>query len=146
MEEAELRRVADELAIRGLVARYSDSASRLDTDDWIQTWAEEGRWILGGNPSEGRAKILETFQAATALFDRVLQLPQAGVVELDEGGPATGRWSVVELLHGKDGGASLTVGFYHDVYQRTQAGWRFAERRFEVAYAGPPDLSGVWPG
>jgi hypothetical protein len=34
------------------------------------------------------------------------------------------------------------IALYHDVYRRTPEGWRFASRRLEVVYQGPPDLSG----
>ena len=36
----------------------------------------------------------------------------------------------------------MTLGLYHDRYRRQREGWRFASRRLEVRYQGPPDGSG----
>ena len=37
---------ADELAIRGLIARYCDAVNRYDSDAWAGTWANDGRWYF----------------------------------------------------------------------------------------------------
>ena len=48
--------VADDLAIRDLVYRYSDAVCRRDQVAWSATWAEDGVWQLPGAPrTEGRA-------------------------------------------------------------------------------------------
>ena len=53
-------RIADELGIRNLVARYADCIARNDTDGWAETWAEDGS------------------QAWTDLYERVQQQPVRG--------------------------------------------------------------------
>lgn len=141
VEGGELRRVADELAIRGLVARYADAVARYDEADWIATWCEDGRWIVFGRPSEGRAKLLETWHHLMGMFDFVVQFAHQAVLEID-GDEATGRWTMSELGTPKQGEPSLMLAVYLDRYRRVDGRWRFAERRFEVLYMGPPDLSG----
>ena len=47
-------RVADELEIRNLVARYSDAVLRFDSETWLATWAQEGEWELLGERSRGQ--------------------------------------------------------------------------------------------
>jgi ketosteroid isomerase-like protein len=143
IDKTELRSVADELAIRSLVARYADAVTQNDGRAWIETWAEDGRWFMGGSASEGHEKLLETWKTLMALFERVIQLPQHGLVEL-AGDRATGRWGVVELGRVKGGSPSFTLGSYHDAYRRVKTSWKFSERRFEFVYTGPPDLSGQW--
>jgi ketosteroid isomerase-like protein len=139
----DLRRVADELAIRRLVAQYADGVTRNDEDTWIGTWADDGSWTLGGNTSTGHANLLATWKGLMALFETVVQLPQHGLLELS-GDRATGHWVVVELGRTASGGSSSSVGTYHDCYRRVESGWKFSERRFEFIYTGPPDLSGHW--
>jgi len=138
-----LRRVADELAIRRIVAQYANAVTDNDGRAWVETWAKDGRWTIGGTTSEGHEKLLETWKTLMALFETVIQLPQQGLVEL-AGDGATGRWGVVEIGRAKGGSPSFTLGSYHDVYRRVETTWKFSERRFEFVYTGPPDLSGHW--
>jgi hypothetical protein len=139
----ELRRVADELAIRGLVAQYADGVTRNDGGTWIETWAADGSWTIGGNTSTGHTELLATWNNLMALFEKVVQLPQHARLEIS-GDRATGRWGVVELGRTTSGVASVSVGCYEDVYVRSESGWKFGERRFDFSYTGPPDLSGYW--
>jgi hypothetical protein len=140
---SDLRRLADELAIRQLVARYADGVTRNDEETWIGTWTHDGSWTLGGNTSTGHANLLATWKSLMALFETVVQLPQHGLLDF-AGDRATGRWVVVELGRTASGGASASVGSYRDHYQRVESGWKFSQRRFDFIYSGPPDLSGHW--
>ncbi|MCP4035757.1 MAG: nuclear transport factor 2 family protein [bacterium] len=148
MSERDLRAVADELAIRQLVACYADAVTHANAEAWIETWAHDGCWTLAGNSSQGREDMLSTWRELMGLFERVIQLPHAGIVEIDatEGDRGTGRWTTIELGRSKTGSPSLTVGTYHDIYRRESAGWKFAERRFDFIYTGAPDLCGSWLG
>jgi hypothetical protein len=143
IDGTELRRVVDDLEIRALVARYADAVSNNAGQAWIETWAKDGRWTIGGTTSEGQEKLLETWNRLMALFEKVVQLPQNGLVEL-EGERATGRWGVIELGRPKAGNPSLILGNYFDVYRRVETSWKFSERRLEIIYTGPPDLNGQW--
>jgi hypothetical protein len=79
------------------------------------------------------------------LFEFVVQLPGHGIIEL-EGNEATGRWTLHEIGRPASGPGSATIAVYADRYRRDDVGWRFLERRFQVLYTGPPDLSGqVFP-
>jgi hypothetical protein len=139
----EQRRLADELAIRNLVARYADAVSQADEGAWIGTWAEDGRWTIAGTTSEGHDGLLHTWHGLMGLFERVVQLPQSGIVEL-AGDRASGRWQMVEIGRTGTGSASMTLGSYRDEYRRVDSVWRFDHRRFDFVYTGPPDLTGQW--
>ncbi len=143
--EGELRAVADDLAIRQIVARYADAVTHANADGWIETWTLDGCWTLAGNASRGHENLLSTWRELMGLFERVIQLPQAGVLEID-GDRGTGRWTVIELGRAASGTSQLTVGTYHDVYRREESGWKFSERRFDFIYTGAPDLTGTWLG
>jgi len=140
-------RVAEELAIRSLVARYSDAVARRDERDWAATWAQDSEWHIFGRPTQGRDEIVSLFSKLIGSLSFVLQLPSFGIVELDETGGAVGpeakgRWYITEYAQSK-GEPLFTLGVYHDRYTRQDGGWRFARRRFDVLYMGPPGLSGA---
>jgi hypothetical protein len=141
IDEMEFRRVADEFAIRDLVARYCDAVARVDEKEWIDGWAEDSRWILGGSAAEGRDAILSRWLTVMGMLDFVVQVPEFGVVDVS-GDRGTGRWYVTELLWFKGQEPARTLGVYHDAYLRVDGVWRFTERSLDVLYSGPPDLSG----
>lgn len=136
-----LDQLADELEVRDLVARYADAVNRRHAEDWKETWAPDGVWHLFGRDVEGRDAVFQTWQGAMGMFSFVLQLIHSGTVEV-EGNEATGRWYLSEVAHTSQGDRLLTVGVYHDHCVREEGTWRFAKRRFDVLYQGPPDLSG----
>jgi hypothetical protein len=47
-----------------------------------------------------------------------------------------------ELIHLRDGRSELNYAVYHDRYQRTGDGWKFAERVYEVRYLDTTPLAG----
>lgn len=136
-----LERLADELALRELVARYADAVNRRDAEVWKDTWTEDGVWHLFGRDVEGREAVFQTWQGAMGMFTFVLQLIHSGTIEV-HGDKAIGRWYLSEVAHTSQGDKLLTVGVYHDRCERDGGQWRFARRRFDVLYQGPPDLSG----
>lgn len=142
MDEARIEAIESELAIRNLVARYTEAVIRADADAWTATWAKDSVWHLFGTPIEGRDAIVSAWKGAMGMFDTVHQYVHSGVVEVD-GAAARGRWILTEVgvLAGK-GDRVVTVGAYHDDYVRSEAGWVFARRQFDVLQQGPPDLSG----
>ena len=133
--------VSDELAIRNLVARYSDGVNRRDGALWSDTWAAEGEWLLMGNPTRGREAILALWEKLMQGFPFVMQLVHSGTVEI-QGDRGTGCWYLTEISRAPDGKAGSSVGVYHDQYVREGEVWRFAKRKFDLLYMGPPDLSG----
>ena len=141
IDETEFRRVADELALRDLVARSADAVVRFDEKAWIEGWAEDARWILGGSAAEGRDAILSRWLTVMGMIDFVAQLPEYGMLDIS-GDRGTGRWYVTELLWFKGGNPARTLGVYHDEYLRVDGTWRFKQRRFDVLYTGAPDLNG----
>jgi uncharacterized protein (TIGR02246 family) len=136
---------AEEAAVRDLVARYTDAVNRRDAKAWAATWADDAEWSLGGSPVQGREAIVALWQRLMDGLPFVVQLVHSGVVQVD-GERATARWYLSELHQSADRKGTLVVGVYHDECARTDEGWRFARRRFDALYAGPPDLSGNAPG
>jgi len=67
-----------------------------------------------------------------------------GTIQLD-GDTASGRAYISELLRFRDGRSELNYAIYHDRYQRTADGWKFAERVYEVRYLDTTPLTGSAP-
>lgn len=146
MSNAETGRLADELAIRELIARYSDAVNRRDSAAWGATWATDAVWhIAPGLSPEGRDNIVALWEQLMSGFPFVVQMPSACLVEV-EGDQARCRFYLCEYGKREDGGGMLTLGVYHDRLRREKEGWRFVERRFHPLYSGPPDLSGAAAG
>lgn len=137
------RALADELAVRSLVARTCHAIVTRDDATWAQGWAEDGTWELLGKAVQGRDAILARYHALVGGARWVRQTLSDGVVEV-AGDEARGRWLVTEHVQMADGGGLLNLGVYRDRYRRDADGcWRFLHRHFAATYIGPPDLSGA---
>jgi len=143
--------VADELAIRALVARYADAVCRRDPDAWAATWAPDCRWDLGGGRvTSGRAQTLKLWRSAIAKYEWVGQVVTTGLVEADgdgdgHGDRGRGSWYILEFNHRAQGDATLHLGHYDDEYVRTPDGWLFASRAMHMIYRGAMDRGTVVP-
>jgi uncharacterized protein (TIGR02246 family) len=137
--------VDDELAIRNLLARYGDAASRRDADAWIATWAPDCTWDLGGGRvTHGHEETLALWRTSIAKYPWVVQVPASGFVE-NVDGEVRGTWYVLELNHVQDGSGVMHLGHYRDTYVEVDGAWRFATRRFHLVYRGAMDPGTVRP-
>jgi hypothetical protein len=78
------------------------------------------------------------------LWDYFVQTSHPGRVELD-GDIAAGRAYVSEFGHMREGRSELNYAVYHDRYERTPDGWKFADRVYEVRYLDTSPLAGSAP-
>jgi uncharacterized protein (TIGR02246 family) len=125
-------KIADELAIRGLVSRYCHAIAERDDEAWAQTWAADGEWKVLGQEVRGRDAVLALYQKLVATARWVVQVAS----------DANGKWQIAETIQTTDGRAAINIGRYRDRYRRGSDGvWRFARREFVGSYFGPPDLS-----
>jgi uncharacterized protein (TIGR02246 family) len=129
-----LQAIADEHAIRTLVHRYADAASRRDPLGVASTFTNDGEWHapeLGRH--KGRDAMIAFFTSMLDGWNVFLQGLQSGVVVLDaaDADHATGRWFVQEVGQRAEG-ANLTIaGVYHDEYRREAGGWLILRRRYD---------------
>jgi hypothetical protein len=72
------------------------------------------------------------------------QTTHPGAIRLD-GDTASGRAYIQELIGFRDGSSELNYAIYHDRYQRTPDGWKFAERVYEIRYLDTTPLAGSAP-
>ncbi|MDG1943143.1 MAG: nuclear transport factor 2 family protein [Halioglobus sp.] len=133
----------DELALRNLMARYSDAVNRVDADAWIATWAQDAVWNLLGNPVSGKDNILALWKQMMSSFEFALMLPSTCLFQVD-GDTASGHWYLTEYTRDPEGAASTVLSRYTDTYTRKDGQWLFQSRDYSFIYNGPADLSGTY--
>jgi len=120
----------DELAVRSLVAAYTDAVNRRDAEGMAAVFIADG--VIEkpgfGDPVRGVEKILKRYRRLQRERDFLCQLINSGIVEVD-GDKATARWWFTELKKpvGSDDWLYL-IGVYQDESVRTPEGWRLARR------------------
>lgn len=133
--------VADELAIRALVAAYTDAINRFDIDDIAHVYDADSVFTMMDRPSiVGRQAILDVLRETVARYQLVMQLVHSGVVQLD-GDNALARWQITELQVALDGQPRFVAGRYEDELVRRAHGWRFSKRTFTARYLGDISLT-----
>src|SRR5215813_3773602 len=100
------RSVADELAIRNLVARYCHAIADRDDKAWAACRSAEGEWSVLGQTIQGRDAILAHYQKLIAGCRFVEQVATDGAIELD-GNTARGKWRIAETIFPKQGAAMV---------------------------------------
>lgn len=136
--------VEDELAIRALLARFSDACIRGDVPQFRETWVEEGIWAIG-NPfeknCEGIEAILEHLHFLRDGLHFFTQFVSHGVLEVD-GDRATVRSPIWEMATSSGGHFYNNLGLYHDVVIKRDGIWRFSERRYEYLWLSTDPFPG----
>ena len=130
-------RVADELALRNLVARYADAVTRMDA-------ARCGGCSLptasGSSPATASRVVttrsLSSSTGCSANWSGIVHALLSGTVTFDATDPfrATGRWYISEFGQLKSGDEVFFAGVYHDEYTRDGGVWRFARRRYDSLF------------
>jgi uncharacterized protein (TIGR02246 family) len=126
--------IDDEQAIRSLVHRYADAASRRDPLGVASTFTDDGEWHapeLGRH--KGRDAMVAFFTSMLDGWNVFLQGLMSGVVVLDASNPdrATGRWFVQEIGQRAESTNLTIAGVYHDEYRREAGAWLIMRRRYD---------------
>lgn len=142
----DLRTIADRVEIEALSGEFTDAASMHDYDRFASLFAPEGVWRIPDVDVElvGREEIRAGIERLQDLWDYFVQNTHPGTVRLD-GDTAVGRAYICEFGRLRDGRSHLNYAVYHDRYRRTQDGWRFTERTYEVRYVDESPLAGSPP-
>ena len=145
-----LQETTDWVALRRLHSRYADVINR-------RAWPELAELFLPDatvrvemprqDPIDttGPEALGAFIESAVARFDLFQFVVLEARIEWPEGtadDEALGRIYMVELrLDRKTGQETKAFGLYQDRYRRTDAGWRFAARRFQPTAWSGRDLS-----
>ncbi|MGW1717085.1 LUD domain-containing protein [Streptomyces sp. NPDC002156] len=138
--------IADRVEIEALRGEFTDAAMMRDRPRLASLFLPDGALRMPNIPVElvGRDEILAGGERLQSQWDFFVQTTHPGTILLD-GDTATGRAYIQELARTLDGRQGLNYAVYHDRYQRTGEGWRFAERRYEVRYLDTSPLAGTAP-
>jgi hypothetical protein len=143
---SDLQVIADRLEIEALRGEVTDAIMMRDYDRFASLFTLEGAWRMPHINVEfvSREEIRAGIERMQGLWDYFVQTTHPGTIQLD-GDTAAGRAYVCEFGRFRDGSSELNYSIYHDRYQRTPDGWKFAERVYEVRYQDTTALTGSAP-
>jgi ketosteroid isomerase-like protein len=135
----DVARAVDELAIRGLIARWSDASTRGDWDAFEALCTPDTIWDQDAPIDKrivGARAIRENVEGSLPLMDFFLQMPQTSVVDVLGDDRATARTMIHAV--GRRGDLSFTnYGMYYDELAKIEGEWKFAVRRLVLVYSDP---------
>src|SRR5262249_96510 len=129
----DLQAIADRVEIEALRGEFADAAMMRDYGRFASLFTQDGAWRMPYMPVAivGRKAIRAWVERAQeSVWDYFVYQTHPGTIALD-GDIATGRSYVAEFGHLRDGRSQFHHALYHDRYQRTADGWKFAERVYE---------------
>ena len=143
---SDFQAIADRFEIEALRGEFSDASMRLDFDRFASLFTHDGAWRMPHIDEDlvNREEIRAGIERLRPLWDYFVQSVHQGTIELD-GDTAVGRSYVSEFGRFRDGNSTLNYSVYHDRYERTPDGWKFAERVYEVRYVDNSPLTGAPP-
>jgi hypothetical protein len=143
---ADFQAIADRVEIDALRSEFSDAAMMRDRARLASLFTPDGVLRMPAVPVElvGRDAIVAGGDELQAQLDVFVQTTHPGTIALGHD-TAIGRVYVHELVRRHDGIQATNFGVYHDRYRRTDHGWMFAERTYEVRYLDPAPLLGFVP-
>lgn len=131
-----LTRLADELAIRNLVARFAhlaDISGPDDLDEYMDMFADGASWEMPGNERYGKPAILEgarerrqARQQGPGANSRHVITTLAVRVDGDEAVADSYFLAVSDTTTSPRIGM---IGHYHDTFRRQADGWKLARRQ-----------------
>ncbi|POX51993.1 nuclear transport factor 2 family protein [Streptomyces sp. Ru71] len=142
----DLQAIADRVEIEALRGEFTDATMMRDYDRMALLFTPDGALRMPNIPVdlEGREAIRAWGRRVPHVVDFLVQNTHPGLIELD-GDTASGRAYMTEIGRAVDGRGGMNYAIYHDRYQRTGEGWKFAERVYEVRYEDSSPLAGSPP-
>jgi len=144
---SDFQAIAVRVEIEALRSDSIDAQMMDDYDRYASLFTPDGVWRVPAVNAEftGREEIRAGIKRLKEeLWEFLVQTTHPGTIQLD-GDTASGRAYVLTFGRFRDGGSHLNYSVYHDRYQRTPDGWKFAERVDEVVYLDTSALAGSPP-
>ncbi len=142
----DMQALADRVEIEALRGEYTDAGMMGDLDRMASLFTQDGSWRIPqigvdfGNREEIRAGI----ERLRDTWEYFVQTTHPGTIQL-AGDTAVGRAYLCEVGRMRDGSSHVNYAVFHDRYQRTPDGWKFAERVYEIRYLDTTPLAGSAP-
>ncbi len=136
----------DRFEIESLRGEFTDAGMMHDYDRFSSLFTDDGTWRIPDAKIEftGREEIRAGIERSQGQWIFFVQNTHPGTIQL-HGDTAVGRAYVSELGQLRDGSSHANYAIYHDTYQRTPDGWKFAERVYEIRYIDTTPLAGSAP-
>ena len=143
---SDLQAIADRVEIEALRGEFTDAAMMRDYDRVATLFTPDGALRMPNVPVElaGPDEIRDWGARVPDFVEFLVQTTHPGVIQL-AGDTASGRAYLQEVIRTRDGQCEVNFAIYHDRYQRTDDGWKFAERVYEVRYRDNTPLAGTAP-
>jgi ketosteroid isomerase-like protein len=140
---SDFQAIADRVEIEALRGEFTDAAMMRDYDRAASLFTPDAAVRMPHVPVElnGLQEIRAWAERVPDVVDYLIQNTHPGVIRLD-GDTASGRAYMQELIHLRDGSSHLNYAIYHDRYRRTDDGWKFTERVYEIRYLDTTPLAG----
>jgi ketosteroid isomerase-like protein len=137
--------IADRVEIEALRNEFTDASMMHDWDRFASLFTSNGTWRMPHINEElvGREGIRAGVERLRGKWEYFIQNTHSGTIQL-EGDTAVGR-AYIEEFGSFSGRSFLNYSLYHDRYERTPDGWRFAERVYEIRYVDTTALTGSPP-
>ena len=142
----DLQAIADRVEIEALRGEFTYAAMMRDRARLASLFTPGGVLRMPNIPVElaGQEEIRAGGERLPDQWEFFVQNTHPGTIQLD-GDTATGRAYMQELARTRDSRQGLNYAIYHDRYERTPDGWKFAERVYEVRYLDTSPLAGSAP-
>lgn len=142
----DLESIVARFEIEALRGEFTDAIMMHDYDRFASLFTLDGVWRIPDANVEltSREQIRAGIERLQGAWDYFVQTAHPGTIQL-LGDAAIGRAYLSELGHLRDGRSVLDYLVYHDRYQRTEDGWKFAERVSEFRYLDTTPLAGSVP-
>ena len=143
-KKEQVQNLADEAAIRNLVARFADACIVADYDAFKSLWAAHGKWTIH-EPFLTSAEGIQNIDAMVRNLRKgrefFVQFALSGVIKL-KGAKATARWVMHEVSKGPDDKYYNNYAIYTDVIKKIKGQWRFVQRDYHYMWID----TGAFPG
>ncbi|AFC29365.1 hypothetical protein PM3016_2479 [Paenibacillus mucilaginosus 3016] len=140
---SDIQSMVDRFKIDALRGEFTDTVMMRDPDRLASLFTEDGVWRIPPVVEfVGREQIRAGSKRLQSQWDYFVQTTHPGTIQL-QGDTAVGRAYISELARLREGRSGLNYAVYHDRYQRTEDGWKFSERVYEIRYLDTTPLPGA---
>lgn len=136
----QIQRIADELSIRDLVARFANACNPPNSEAFAKLWVPDAvkppTWTLSepfAMSETGVDKIVDMLEKLLKPWDFFVQLVHSGVVDID-GDRATGRFIMREVAKGPNETYYNNFAIYEDEFCKVDGRWYFARRDYKYMF------------
>ena len=144
--DSDLQRMVDERACERLITTYTHLVDSGNAPAIADLFVDDGVWHTDEFAMRGQDEIRAGFVRRQGVTRRQSRHVCTNIVVNVDGDEATGLCYLVNYRHDSDTGEAAKpapadvpkyVGEYHDRFVRTEHGWRFADRYFDIAFLRP---------